>query len=228
MTNPIRSCHVFCGFALACSLLFSSCETTSTPEEENYAFRLKHVDFRYSKVPDIRQTSQRSCGAAALTSLIRYWREDATITEPELQRTYPSSSPTGYPMLQLREIAVKEQLLAFAVTLDKNPMKQLSDHLGKGRPILVAAQLPHGRYFAKNVPVIETLDRRTVQLHGMKKPLKAHYLVVMGESHDEMLVMDPQYGRVAVNKVDFERFWADAGHAALITSALPEGVTVDS
>ncbi len=210
---------------LGACLLLTACQTND-PAAADHAFRVKHVDFRYSKAPEVRQSSQRSCGAAALTSLIRYWREDAQITEPELIRSYPSESPTGYPMLQLREIAVAEKLLAFAVTLDKDPMNQLTGHLSKGRPVLVAVELPHGRYFAQNLPIIETLDRRTVRVHGVEKPLKAHYLVVMGQSHDRLLVMDPQYGYVDVPKRDFEQFWKRTGYAALITSALPGGVSV--
>ncbi|MEM1294521.1 MAG: cysteine peptidase family C39 domain-containing protein [Verrucomicrobiota bacterium] len=227
----MRSLSRFCNTLMALfALMLFGCETSlpgRSAEDEDYAFRVKHVDFRYSKVPVIKQSGQRSCGAAALTSLIRYWQEDATITEPELRASYPPDSPTGYPLLQLREIAVDEELLAFAVTLDQNPMKQLSGHLRKGRPVLVAVELPVGRYFAQNLPVIETLDRRTLQVNGWGNQLKAHFLVVMGESHDQLLVMDPQYGHVDVDKVDFERFWKQTGYAALITSAKPQGVTVE-
>lgn len=227
----MRSWSRFCNaLALASALILVGCETSSLSKDgkdDEYAFRLKHVDFRYSKVPVVKQSGQRSCGAAALTSLIRYWQEDATITEPELRKAYPPDSPTGYPLLQLREIAVDEELLAFAVTLDQAPMKQLSGHLRKGRPVLVAVELPVGRYFAQNLPVIETLDRRTLQVNGWGNQLKAHYLVVMGESHDQLLVMDPQYGHVDVNKTDFERFWKQTGYAALITSAKPAGVSVE-
>lgn len=180
--------------------------------------------FDYCEVPDVRQGSQRSCGMAALTSLLRYWKEDSSIPEQELRRKYPPESDMGYPMSQLKNVAVQEGLLAFAVTLDRDPMAQLTSHLKKGRPVLVAVKVPKGRYFGESLPLVETLDRRV--LSGLGDPMKHHYVVAMGVWEDDILLMDPQYGHVRTSQAQFEQFWKGMGYAALITSSMPKGVEV--
>lgn len=183
-------------------------------------------NFDYCEVPEVKQGSQRSCGMAALASVLRYWKEDSTVSEKDLRKKYPPKSEVGYPLAQLKEIATEEGVLAFAVTLSQDPMAQLMSHLQKGRPVLVAAKVPKGRYFGENLPLVETLDRRV--LVGLGDPMKAHYLVVMGMSERDVLLMDPQYGHVRTSRTQFQQFWKEMGYAALITSAVPKGVEVAS
>jgi len=190
------------------------------------SFQKKYAAFDYCEVPRVRQSSERSCGMAALASLLRYWNEDETVSERELTSRYPPESKTGYPLAQLKEVAVNEGLLAFAVTLDRDPMNQLLGHLQKGRPVLVGAEVPKGRYFGEGLPLVETLDRRVVS--GLGDPLKHHYVVAMGASPRDMLLMDPQYGYVRITKSDFDQFWKGMNYAALITSAKPGGVETAS
>jgi predicted double-glycine peptidase len=184
------------------------------------------ADFDYCKVPVVKQGSQRSCGMAALVSLLQYWKEDPSISEKSLRKKYPPKSDAGYPMAQLKDVAVQEGLLAFAVTLDREPVAQLMEHLRKGRPVLVAALVPKGRYFGDTLPLVETLDRRV--LVGLGNSMKHHYLVVMGMSGREVLLMDPQYGQVRTSRSQFQQFWKEMGYAALVTSAVPKGVEVAS
>lgn len=213
--------------AAACGLLLVGCSSNSGSSGLGHdGFATKYAAFHYCKAPEIKQSNQRSCGAAALASVIQYWREDASVSEKELLSKYPPTAEIGYPLSQLKEIAIKEQLLAFAVTMDREPLKQLATHVRKGRPVIVALELPKGRYFTGGIPLIETIDRRTVQ--GLTEVWKSHYVVVMGDSLEEFLIMDPQYGYVQVNKTQFESFWKKHGYAALITSAIPAGVKTSS
>lgn len=184
----------------------------------------KFGDFEYCKVPVVKQNSNHSCGMAALVSLLQYWKEDSSVSEKVLRKRYPPQSEMGYPMAQLKEIGTQEGLLAFAVTMNRDPMGQLMDHLGKGRPVLVAAKVPKGRYFGDKLPLVETLDRRV--LSGLGDAMKHHYLVAMGMSAQEILLMDPQYGHVRTSRTQFEQFWKEMGYAALVTSAMPKGVKV--
>lgn len=184
----------------------------------------KFGEFEYCKVPVVKQNSNHSCGMAALVSLLQYWKEDPSVSEKVLRKRYPPQSEMGYPMAQLKEIGTQEGLLAFAVTMNRDPMGQLLDHLGKGRPVLVAAKVPKGRYFGDKLPLVETLDRRV--LSGLGDAMKHHYLVAMGMSAQEILLMDPQYGHVRTSRTQFEQFWKEMGYAALVTSAMPKGVKV--
>lgn len=212
---------VFVGLLMALSLTGCS----SGPKlASDKSFAVEFLDFKYSKVPLVNQTEQSSCGAAALTSVIQYWTEAKDVTEPQLIASYPPQSKEGYPLLQLRQIALDQDLLAFGVTLDRDPLNQLSEHLEKGRPVITALTLPRGRYFGDNLPVIETFDRRAIA--GFGERWKNHYVVVMGQSSRDFMLMDPQYGYVSVGKGDFLEYWKRQGYSALILSAKPQGVQV--
>lgn len=203
--------------------LLTGCAGLSLMPQEG-GLSQRFADFDYCQVPVVKQRSQFSCGMAALTSLLQYWKEDRSISERELRKKYPAKSGTGYPLAQLKDVAELEGLLAFAVALDREPLSQLMGHLQKGRPVLVAAKVPKGRYFGDNLPLIETLDRRV--LCGLGDPMKPHYLVAMGMSNKEILLMDPQYGHVRTSLSQFEQFWKEMDYAALVTSAVPKGVEV--
>lgn len=209
--------------AAACALWLPGCATSLLSwGERDLSERFPGFDF--CDVPEVKQGSQRSCGMAALVGVLQYWKEDRSISEKAMRKKYPPRSETGYPMVQLKEVAVSEGVLGFAVTLDRDPLGQLQEHLRKGRPVLVAAQVPKGRYFGDGLPLVETLDRRV--LSGLGDPMKPHYLVVMGLSEREVLLMDPQYGHVRTSRVQFQQFWKEMGYAALVTSAVPKGVEV--
>lgn len=211
---------------LSLPVFLGGCSSVEPKTTGDKAFAVEFLDFKYSKVPLVHQTEQESCGAAALASVIQYWSDDSgvTVTEPQLISDYPAYSKEGYPLLQLREIALDKDLLAFGVTLDKNPLNQLLEHVGKGRPVITAMTLPKGRYFSKDLPLIETFDRRAIMGPGDR--WKNHYVVVMGSSSGELLLMDPQYGYVSIGKGDFMEYWKQQGYSALIVSAKPQGVQV--
>jgi predicted double-glycine peptidase len=202
--------------------VFAGCATSSPESTEEAEFATRYADFTYCEVPRIRQSAQKSCGAAALTSVIHYWRADSQVTEPGLIKAYPADSKHGYPLLQLKEVAEAEGLLAFALGMDREPLAQVIEHVAAGRPVIAALELPKGRYFQNTVPVIETTDRRTVT--GLGDKIKAHYVVVMGTSRDRVLLMDPQYGYVDISQAEFNLFWKAMAYPALVCSEKPAGL----
>jgi predicted double-glycine peptidase len=183
------------------------------------AFKEKYKGFRYCSVDAVKQSEQLSCGAAALTSVLNYWKEDEqpAFDEKELIRDNPARSDEGYPLLQLREMALDRGFAAFAVTLNEDPWKQLFEHVDAGRPVIAAIDCPRGRYFGKKVPLVETLDRRAVMSTGNE--WKSHYVVVMGRNYSDVLFMDPEYGIVRTRRGDFLSFWRRQNYAALICSS---------
>lgn len=186
---------------------------------DSKSFKEKFKGFRYCSVDATKQSKQLSCGAAALTSVLNYWKEDdqPTYQEKDLITANPARSEEGYPILQLREMALDRGLVAFAVTLDEDPWRELFEHIDAGRPVITAIQCPRGRYFGKKVPLVETLDRRAVMSTGNE--WKSHYVVVMGRNYREVLFMDPEYGIVRANRDDFMYFWQRQDYAALICSS---------
>lgn len=205
--------------SLALAIAMGGCVTTPKSTDAG-RFDKKYAGFQYCGVDAVKQSRQKSCGAAALTSVLNYWKLDSmpAYTEKDILTKYPARSPEGYPLLQLREIAIDERFPAFAVSMSEDPWFKLNEHIGAGRPVLVAVRLPRGKYWGKELPLVETLDRRTVWASGNE--WKSHYIVVMGSNYREVLVMDPQYGIVRIPRDQFLKFWKDESHAALIVSTV--------
>ena len=118
------------GISLVSLLSLGGCVTTPK-QTEGRAFESRYEGFQYCGIDAVRQSRQASCGAAALTSVLNYWKEEEGVryTEPELIKKYPAKSSEGYPILQLREMAMYEGIAAFALTMDTNSWEQLSDHV---------------------------------------------------------------------------------------------------
>lgn len=204
--------------ALALSLL-SGCVTGRVTSTGDKDFAHRYKGFRYCGVKAVKQSEQISCGAAALASVMTYWQPEGAlpVKETSLIGRYPPRSREGYPLLQLREIALAHGLTAFALTMESEPWRQLVGHLGEGRPVIAAVRLPRGPYFGRKLPLVETLDRRTLLSTGNE--WKSHYVVVMGHTYQEVLLMDPQYGIVRVGRDEFLAFWRQEKYAALVCSS---------
>jgi hypothetical protein len=152
------------------------------------------------------------------------------VTEADLLARHPVRSGQGHSLQTLQAIAQEHGLLAYAVSMAPgpagSPSAQLSRHLAKGRPVIVAVRLPQGRYFGGEIPVLGTLDARTLRPFGMVpsstgQEFKHHYVVVFGEDPTRYLLMDPAYGIVSVPRKSLLEWWGDVGHAALLCSPAP-------
>jgi ABC-type bacteriocin/lantibiotic exporter with double-glycine peptidase domain len=199
------------GVLALAGLSCASVERTSRGE----SFASQYADFTYVELDAVRQSTQSACGAAALSALLNYWGKP--VDQARLLALYPSVAKGGYPMIQLREMAKAQGLKAFVVSMKEHPGASLRAHLAKGRPLLLAVECPKGRYFGRPLPVIESFDSETVTPLGAK--YKQHYLLVIGYSPAEWLVMDPAHGIVRVQKQDLMRFWRRMHYAAMVSSA---------
>ncbi len=206
---------------LGLALPLAGCITTPK-DTEGRNFQARYRGFNYCGVEAVKQSRQLSCGAAALTAVLNYWIEDdpsrSRFEEKKLIEKYPARSPEGYPILQLREMALQEGFAAFALTMDRDPWNQLGEQIDNGRPVICAVNLPRGKYFGGSLPLVETLDRRTVMTTGNE--WKSHYVVAMGRTNDEILLMDPKYGIVRIGRDQFLHFWELENYASLVTSTM--------
>lgn len=221
MTRPRRPPRAFLRWAVLAAAAWGLAACVTAPKSTGErSFRKRYQGFQYCAVDAVKQSTQLSCGAAALTAVLNYWREEPkpAYSERDLVKRYPSRSPEGYPILQLREIAIQEGLAAFALTMDGSPWAQLEEQIANGRPVICAVQLPRGRYFGKSIPLVETLDRRAVLTTGNE--WLSHYVVVMGRTHEEVLLMDPKHGIVRLGRDPFLHFWRLENYAALVCSSM--------
>lgn len=179
---------------------------TAPPEEE------RDTSFKYCPIETVSQTSSKTNGLAALASVMKYWEQEVDV--PTLEANFPAKSEAGYPLLQLRRIATKQGLIAFALTMKDRPLEQVSEQLENGRPIIVPVQLPDGHSAAAT-----NLPDATATATVAEPALPHRYVVIFGQSHDQFLLMDPAQGIVKLNKQEFVSYWAGEKYAALLCSS---------
>ena len=215
---------------IAACIGLAGCAGTVPQSTKEPAFAARYGSFTYAEIEVVRQSEPKSCGLAALACVLTYWEKPAT--EAGLLARHPVRSGLGHSLQTLQAIAQEQGLLAFAVSFQPgrsgSPAAQLSQQLAKGRPVIAAVKLPQGRYFSDPVPVIGTLDARTVRPFGLVpasggQEYKLHYVVVIGEAQDRYLLMDPAYGIVSVPAASLLPWWKDMGFAALLCSPAPAG-----
>jgi len=143
------------------------------------------VDLRVPFVSQHRDT----CGAAALTMVLRYWSED--VSHDDVARALVRPELHGIAGSRLADFARGRGLEAVAYRGD---MAQLRDFVGKGRPLIVAWHLGGSRYH--DVVVVGFDDERRA-----------------------VLVNDPAAGPSrAVGVTSFEKRWAGAGYWTLLVT----------
>ena len=140
------------------------------------------------RVPFVSQEKD-TCGAAALTMVLRYWNED--VSHDDVARELVRPELRGIAGSRLAEFARGRGFEAVAYLGD---MAHLRDSESKGRPLIVAWHLGDSRYH--DVVVVGFDDRRGV-----------------------VLVNDPAAGASrAVGVAEFEKRWAGAGYWTLLVT----------
>jgi ABC-type bacteriocin/lantibiotic exporter with double-glycine peptidase domain len=136
-------------------------------------------------VPFVSQRKD-TCGAAALTMVMRYWGLAAS--HDELARELKVPDLRGVPGSRLVDLA---RARGFTATAYQGDLAQLRDFVGKGRPLVVAWAMGGGRYH--NVVVVGFGDGGRVLVNDPARgPARA------------------------VPESEFERRWAAAGHWTLL------------
>lgn len=186
-----------------------------------------------------RQTTQASCGAHALASIINYWRSNtpgagqivtsAAITGDGLFISNPpADANAGYSLLELQTLAQAQGLQAAAARLNQ---ADLIAELERGRPILIPVQIP-GAYIeprtlpGQHVPVIGTLrnffyDRAGRIEEWTGHGLASHYVIIAGYEGNRFVVLEPIQGYRTISFDRLERYRKPFNDAALVISAEP-------
>jgi|SRR3954451_18236896 ABC-type bacteriocin/lantibiotic exporter with double-glycine peptidase domain len=154
-------------------------------------------------VPFVQQ-ERDGCGSASIAMVMQYWSQQQgrpagpNSAALEIQRVLYSRQAHGIYASQMQQYFEEQGFQTFAFRGDWNDLKQ---HLGKGRPLIVA--LKPG---ARDVPL--------------------HYVVIAGLDWDQNLVLvnDPaQRKLLKQDRSSFEREWSAANQWTLL--ALPQAQT---
>ena len=139
-------------------------------------------------VPFVSQQKD-TCGAAALTMVLRYWSEE--VSQDDVVRELVRPELHGIAGSRLAEFARDRGFEAVAYRGD---VAHLREFVGRGRPLIVAWHLGGSRYH--DVVVVGFDDERGA-----------------------VLVNDPAAGPSrAVSLVKFEKQWAGAGYWTLLVT----------
>ncbi|MEZ5299094.1 MAG: hypothetical protein R3F11_00220 [Verrucomicrobiales bacterium] len=200
---------------LCASALLPGCGTVVTSTQTD-AFNEGFRGFDYCDVKAVVREDPQQSGSAALSCVATYWDRDAS---PEyLFNRHPPESREGYSIQQLRRMAIGEGLIAFALSMNDQPLEQLRSHIQKGRPVIVSAQLPGGRYFKRPLPILESIETDLMP-GNPEDQTSRRFVVVAGEDSDELLLMDPAFGLVRVSKSAFLAWWGEEQYSALLCSS---------
>ena len=132
-----------------------------------------------SSVPDVRQSQDYSCGAAALQAVLNYWGTDSREGELiDLMNTTPESGTTP------EAIVTAASSFGYQVTMKENlTLKDLKESISSKVPVIIAAQAWNGEYVNGTWVSIPT-DWSSQWADG-------HYMVVIGVDSRNVYLEDP-------------------------------------
>jgi predicted double-glycine peptidase len=151
------------------------------------------------EVPFVRQV-KAGCGSAALAMVMQYWVSqrpelDAAAADAErIDEALPPPSAKGIPGQMLKRYLEGHGFAAFTF---RGELRDLEQHLNKGRPVVVC-----------------------LGLKGPREPL--HYVVVVGMEERAVVLNDPARGKLVHE--DLDRFlvaWKATENWALLAVPRP-------
>ena len=140
-------------------------------------------------LPPIRQSSDRDCGAAALTAMLRHW--SVASSPGEILHAVPIQSGHGIAIGSLRDYARQKGLAAFVI---QGEMADLFKEVGLNRPVLVGLLQRHGGHALAHFEVVAGINQNTRRV----------------------LLMDPARGLSQDSFDGFATEWSAAGRPALV------------
>ncbi|MBN8605625.1 MAG: hypothetical protein J0L81_01770 [Caulobacterales bacterium] len=172
-----------------------------------------------------RQYSGPSCGAHVLASVINYWNGAGSVAGEALFRDHPPTSPSGYSMAEVMQLARDNDLIASAVRLNQD---QITQELERGRPVLVPVRLP-SIYVQQRVmpggdaPVLGIVRNSLMHRAGRVSEftdlaMVDHYLLVVGHGNGHFVVIEPVMGYRTISFTKLERYRNAFGDAAIVFS----------
>lgn len=151
---------------------------------------------RVDGVPVVRQSGPRDCGAAALSSVLKFWGKDVT---PAQIRADTRLEGAGLKAGDLRDFTRQQGLTAFVFYGSFDDIRR---ELSNGRPVIVGTAKPYSNGKALT-----------------------HYEVVVGYNLERrlMLTMDPARGWSENTLVGFLKEWIPTGRVTLVVLSVSPG-----
>lgn len=204
-----RTVIVFAATTLLAATCWLGCRSSSCTTA-NFSSDDTGEEMTVCYIPIVRQETKNDCGKACLLSVAAYWCASGSTERADALRQTKDSP------LSLKECKATAEgwgLKAFVVSCKTQSVEQVCAFVDRGFPPTLAVRMPHGRYFAEDVPVYGVTYRYLVDRLGMRKN---HYVVLMGHDKRSVLLMDPGHGCVKVSKRFLKDIWSDMSFACLV------------
>lgn len=168
-------------------------------------FTAKHAGADILPVAFVKQRDPADCGAAALTSVGRYWGADIA-TGSIFKQWAPANRSFGYSIAELRAASEK-------VGLESSRLLEQPDYVlglvGDGMPVIAPIAKPYERDVF-DFMLSSMLSRLIVEAFvGGEEPTINHYVVVLGADAQLVYLLDPQNGYRTVTRAEFLDQWSD-------------------
>lgn len=144
-------------------------------------------------VPVVRQSNTYACGAAAYAAVAQFWGKEPD-NEKEAIEELGTSSSDGTSPEAIDRVAKLQGLVA--VSHYGMSLKQLSDYLSQGVPVILSLQ-------AWGTPAQHSNDE------------SGHYVVATGMTPTGVRIMDPSSGYRSIPFAQLEEDWHDVGETPL-------------
>lgn len=167
-------------------------------------FSAKHPGADLLPVEFVKQKEAADCGAAALTSVGRFWGTDVA-PGSILKEWSPANRAFGYSIAELH--GVSDRLGLASSRLLEQP-DYIFDLVEDGVPVIAPISKPYQRQDVFDFMVSSMLARVVVSAF-IESPTVNHYVVVLGSDDQLVYVLDPQDGYRVVPRGEFVEQWSD-------------------
>jgi predicted double-glycine peptidase len=126
--------------------------------------------------------------------------------------SFPPSSPEGYKIEELMNIAKSEGLEAFVLQL---PASKIRLQIQKGRPVICGIKKPITDNWLYHFPLEGGLLGKIIR---WLSPDSNHFVVAIGFKDDQMLIMDPSIGLISLSEQKFESMHEKCNNVAILAA----------
>ncbi|OVE73437.1 hypothetical protein BVX93_01640 [bacterium B13(2017)] len=155
-------------------------------------------DYKCISLKATKQIKPYDCGLACLASIIKYWGEEIDL--PSLIRLFPPKwSNEAYTIDELKSIADLYQFKSFIMKAD---YPFIIEQITLGRPIICLIDKKSS--FIKGIKL--KFQNNDINNNNLNEHI-GHYVVVIGYSRQNLVVMDPALGIITISKNNFLKQW---------------------
>lgn len=169
------------------------------------AFSASHGAPEILPVAFVKQKEPADCGAAALTSVGRFWGVDLAAGSI-ITHWAPANRASGYSIGELHQASTKLGLSSARLLETPDYLLGVVD---QGMPVIAPIAKPYERRDVFDFMLASVLSRLIVEAFLAEPPTVNHYVVVLGSDERLVYLLDPQDGYRAMARAEFLDHWSD-------------------